>query len=96
MSRDGVEVEAAISAARCLGAAVAPRAAQRQPQRVGEEAAARAAVAPTITLSSTLMRAEQRKVLERAADAEAGDAMARRVRASGTPSNSDVAASRTS
>ena len=35
--------------------------------------------APTITFSSNVMRREQRQVLERAGDAEAGDAVGRDV-----------------
>ena len=45
-----------------------------------------------MTLSSTLMRAEQRQVLEGAADAEVGDAVARHARAASAPANAMLAA----
>ena len=48
-----------------------------QAQRRGEKAAARAAVAPDHHVLEHAHRAEQREVLERAPDAERGDAMAR-------------------
>ena len=49
----------------------------RQAQRVGEEAAARAAVPPDHHVVEHAHGAEQRQVLERAPDAESGHAMAR-------------------